>query len=137
MIHALNNDECSSELSTNAQRLIITAKNVNELLDKEIDDFICVNTKKLFKQFAINTIFLNVDPLKWANNEGYIKALLVLKNILVINDVAERGVKLIEDCNNKITKEESQKQYLLQVVSDYCKKYPDHRKETLTQVKQS
>lgn len=137
MIHALNNDECSSELSTNAQRLIITAKNVNELLDKEIDDFICVNTKKLFKRFAINTIFLNEDPLKWANNEDYNKALLVLKNIPVINDVAERGVKLIEDYNNKITKDESQKQYLLQVVSDYCKKYPDHRKETLTQVKQS
>jgi len=70
----------------------------------------------------------------WENNEDYNKALSILKNIPVINDVAERGVKLIEDYNNKITKDESQKQYLLQVVSDYCKKYPDHRKETLTQV---
>ena len=134
MIHALNNDECSSELNSNAQRLIISAKNTNELLEKEIDDFICVNTKKLFKRFAINTTFLNEDPLMWANNEDYNKALSILKNIPVINDVAERGVKLIEDYNNKITKDESQKQYLLQVVSDYCKKYPDHRKETLTQV---
>lgn len=65
---------------------------------------------------------MNEDTLKWANNEDYNKALLVLKNIPVINDVAERGVKLIEDYNNKITKDESQKQYLLQVVSGHCKK---------------
>ncbi|CAI6348332.1 unnamed protein product [Macrosiphum euphorbiae] len=63
MIHALNNDECLSELNSNAQRLIIFAKNANELLEKEIDDFICVNTKNLFKRFAINTTFLNENPL--------------------------------------------------------------------------
>jgi len=114
MIHALNNDECSSEINSNAQRLIISAKNTNELLEKEIDDFLCVNTKKLFKRFAINTTFLNEDPLMWANNEDYNKALSILKNIPVINDVAERGVKLIEDYNNKITKDESQKNI-------YCK----------------
>lgn len=43
----------------------------------------------------------------------------------MINDIADRGVKLIEDYNNKINKDESQKQYLLQVVSG------DHKKETL------
>jgi len=57
MIHALNNDECSSKLSSNA-RLIISAKNAKEFIEKEIDDFICVDTKKLFKRFAINTFFL-------------------------------------------------------------------------------
>jgi len=67
---------------------------------------------------------LNEHPLKWTNNEDYNKTLLILKNISVINDVAERGVKLIEDYNNKITKDEPQNQYLLQVVSDYYKKYP-------------
>ncbi|KAL4147851.1 hypothetical protein QTP88_002189 [Uroleucon formosanum] len=136
MIHALNNNECSSELNSNAQRLFIFAKNANELLEKEIDDFICVNTKNLFKRFAINTTFLNEDYLMWANNSDYNTAVSILKNIAVKNDVAERGVKLIEDYNNKITKDESQKQYLLQVVSDYNKKYPDHRTETLTQVTQ-
>jgi len=76
---------------------------------------------------------LNEDPLYWDNNEEYNKALLGLKNIPVINDVPERGVKLIEDCNNKITKGEYQKQYLLQVVSDYGKKYPDHKKKNTLQ----
>jgi len=58
------------------------------------------------------------------------KALFVLKNIPVINGVSERGVKLIEDYKNKLTKDESQKQYLLQVllvITDNCKKYPAHK----------
>lgn len=49
----------------------------------------------------------------------------------MINNVTGRGVKLIEVYNNKITKDESQKQYLLQVTSDYSKKYPDHQMKHL------
>jgi len=43
----------------------------------------------------------------------------------------ERGVKLIWEYNDIITKDKSQKQYLLQVVNDYHKKFTDHIKETL------
>jgi hypothetical protein len=68
--------------------------------------------------------------LSWGSNEQFQKALCIMKQIPVVNDVAERGIKLIEDYNNKITKDEYQKQYLLQVVSDYRKKYPGHKKET-------
>jgi len=46
IIHALNNNVCSSELSSNAQHSIISPKNANESLEKEIYDFISVNTKK-------------------------------------------------------------------------------------------
>lgn len=117
-------------LST-TQRIIISSKNANELLKKEIEDFVCVKTNNLFKRFAINTDFLKLDPSTWRSNEDFQKSIVLLKKIPVINDVAERGVKLIEEYNDKITKDESQKQYLLQVVSDYRKKFPDHKKETL------
>ena len=49
----------------------------------------------------------------------------------VVNDIAERGMKLIEDNNKIITNDEQQKQYLLQVVSNYRKKLPDKTKKTL------
>jgi len=45
----------------------------------------------------------------------YNKALLILKNIPIINDFAERGIKLKKDYNNQITKNESQKQCLLRI----------------------
>lgn len=52
----------------------------------------------------------------------------MFKNNTVVNYVTERRVKLIEDFNNETTKNESPKQYLLQIVSDYCKKQPNHKK---------
>ena len=36
-------------------------------------------------------------------------------NLKVVNDSAERGIKLIEDFKKKVTKDEHQKQFLLQV----------------------
>ncbi|XP_050064934.1 uncharacterized protein LOC126553864 [Aphis gossypii] len=43
----------------------------------------------------------------------------------------ERGVKLIEEYNSILTKDEEQKQYLLQIVKNYKIKYPDGNKSTL------
>ncbi|KAL4090485.1 hypothetical protein QTP88_025312 [Uroleucon formosanum] len=131
MVKALNNEKSTLEMLSTTQRIIISPKNANELLEKEIEDFVCVKTNNLFKRFAINTDFLKLDPSTWRSNEDFQKSIVLLKKIPVINDVAERGVKLIEEYNDKITKDESQKQYLLQVVSDYRKKFPDHKKETL------
>jgi len=73
----INNDGTSSELTSNTQRLVISLENANEWLEKEINDFICVNTKKLFVRFAINTNFSNEDSLNWGCNEDYHKALLI------------------------------------------------------------
>lgn len=39
----------------------------------------------------------------------------------VINDTAERGVKLIQDCNSIMSNDEDQKQHLLQI--DYESTY--------------
>jgi len=86
---------------------------------------------ELFNRFKINTDFISIDPSSWQNNERYKKAAAIIKNIPVVNDVAERGFKLIEEYNNKITKNKSQNQYLLQVVYDYRKTYPDSNKGTL------
>jgi hypothetical protein len=47
----------------------------------------------------------------------YIKVKELVNNLIVINDIAKRGVKLIEDYSKLIIKSEDQKQYLLQVVS--------------------
>ncbi|KAL4119640.1 hypothetical protein QTP88_012435 [Uroleucon formosanum] len=131
IVKALNNEKSTSEMLSTTQRIIISPKNANELLEREIEDFVCVKTNNLFKRFAINTDFLKLDPSTWRSNEDFQKSIVLLKKIPVINDVAERDVKLIEEYNDKITKDESQKQYLLQVVSDYRKKFPDHKKETL------
>lgn len=40
-----------------------------------------------------------------------------------MNDVAERGTKLIQDYNSILTKDATDKQFILQIVAADCKKY--------------
>ena len=53
-------------------------------------------------------------------------------NLLVCNDPAERGIKLISDYANSLTKNEEDRQQLLQVVEWHMKMYPDTKKSTLS-----
>ena len=45
------------------------------------------------------------------------------RSIKVVNDLAERGVALIEEFNCSITRDEEQKQFLLQVVENHQSKF--------------
>ena len=49
-----------------------------------------------------------------------------------MNDHAERGVALIQEYSGLITNDEIQLQFLLQVVEDHRKMYPDSRKMTVS-----
>ena len=75
--------------------------------------------------------FLDVDPDEWEPRVDYQEALAVVKAMNVVNDHAERGVALIQEYCGLITKDESQLQYLLQIVQNHRHKYPDSRKQTL------
>lgn len=43
---------------------------------------------------------------------------------MVTNDVAERGVKLVADFNEKSTKDPLQQQYMLQVIEKHRRENP-------------
>ena len=53
-----------------------------------------------------------------------------IRHLQVVNDPAERSVKLIEDFAKKITKDENQRQFLLQVVEKNRKSKPVMKKNT-------
>ena len=55
----------------------------------------------------------------------------IVTALKVVNDTAERGVKLIQDYNLILTKDEEQKQFLLQVVQEHRRLYPDASKKTI------
>ncbi|CAI6351981.1 unnamed protein product [Macrosiphum euphorbiae] len=75
--------------------------------------------------------FLTIDPANWNNHEDYIIGKNIINSLTVVNDTAERGVKLIEEYNKKFTKNEEQKQHVLQTVQDYRKKYLQSDRQTL------
>ncbi|KAE9536730.1 hypothetical protein AGLY_006963, partial [Aphis glycines] len=75
----------------------------------------------------IPTEFLKFDPEEWENMPDYQLGLSVVRCMQVVNDFAERGVALIQNYNSILTKDENQKQFLLQVVESHRKRFPDAR----------
>ena len=71
-----------------------------------------------------------ISPQRWKENEDFIEAKKIVRSLKVINDTAERGVQLITEFNNILTKNEEQKQFLLQVVREHRKLFSDNKKST-------
>lgn len=101
--------------------------------EKELHHFVTVNTISFFTILGLDHDFLDLDPDQWPDNDNYVSARNIVRSMKVTNDVAERGVALMEQYNTVITNNEQQKQYVLQVVNSYRKRYPDRRKATLSQ----
>lgn len=75
--------------------------------------------------------FLDEDVELWSNSESFKECSEFFKKLKVTNDVAERGVSLLEEYNECLTKDEEQFQYLLQIVREHRKRYPNCNKKTL------
>ncbi|KAJ8896580.1 hypothetical protein PR048_001924 [Dryococelus australis] len=67
------------------------------------------------------------EPLK----ADYKQARATVQHLMIVNDNAERGVALMQEYNALITKNEDQKQYLLQVLEQHRHRYPNRKKTTL------
>lgn len=101
------------------------------LLDKNLSDFVSYKTKNFFDAFGLASDFLHQDPSVWETNEDYQDALDVCRDLFVVNDTAERGVKFMSDYNRVLTKDEEQNQFILQCIDEYRREYPSHNKSDL------
>lgn len=82
-------------------------------LDRFVDKF----TIRFFERYDIDTSFILKHPSEWESDQHYTRAKVMLKKLLVVNDIAERGVKLAAEFNNKLVLNEKLHQYLLLVVA--------------------
>jgi hypothetical protein len=89
-----------------------------------LGDFATTRTARLLPRLKIRDSFLTLPPDQWNENEDYQHGRERVRNLRVINDTAERGVKLFEDFNRLITNDEEEKQFLLQVVEANRKAIP-------------
>jgi len=74
----------------------------------------------------ISDSFLALPPQKWIENEDYKREREIesVQQLRVVNDTAERGVKLFVEFNQLITNDEEEKQFLLEVVEANRKAIP-------------
>ena len=73
----------------------IALKEAHSFLDKEVDYFTPL-TFNFFQRFNISTHFFHSDPDVWNADLDFLKGQGIVKRFRVVNDTAERGVKLIQ-----------------------------------------
>ena len=89
-----------------------------------LGEFATAQTSNLFLHLGIDQSFLAFPPDEWNGNEDFLRGKDRVRRLRVVNDTAERGVKLFEDFNKLITNDEEDKQFLLQVVEANRKAVP-------------
>ena len=109
-------------------------QDLETLVLSNLDSFASPKTMRFFEILHIPMDFLDADR-PWEMNATFQAAQEQLKHLQVVNDHAERGIVLIQQFNRILTKDEEQLQFLLQVVADHRRNYPDARKEVLAQTK--
>lgn len=129
MVTEMNLRESTSK---NKNRLVLSDEECHSLPEMDLSHFIIKKSRCLFELCGLPDDFLNVSPVHWDDNESFIECSTIFRHLKVVNDVAERGVALATEYTGLITKDEEQYQYLLQVVKEHRRKYPNCNKSNFT-----
>lgn len=98
-------------------------------LGSKLADFVTEDSWFFFHVLKLEAGFLSLDVSEWPESEFYKNALINVGAINVVNDSAERGVKLSSDFLAAARGEEHY-QNVLQVVEENRKMRPNLRKRT-------
>ena len=101
-------------------------------LSVRLSDLVGQGSLYMFDRMGFNQEWLHQPINQWSDFDSFQEMKKFVTNLLVCNDPAERGIKLISDYANSLTKNEEDRQQLLQVVEWHRKMYPDTKKSTLS-----
>lgn len=97
----------------------------------QLSSLIGAKSWQLFRLLHVDNSWMNLPPTQWVTDAAYNEAAMFVHNCRVVNDMAERAVKLITDFAGTITKDEIQRQYLLQTVEKHRREISNFKKTTL------
>ena len=86
-----------------------------------LSDFATERSVNLFTALGIDRSCLTGKPSTWPDCPNYMKAKEIVSAVRVVNDCAERAVKLAIDFNTSLTQDESQRQLIFQIVECHRK----------------
>ena len=89
-----------------------------------LSEFVTKRSLHLFTALKLSRDFISVDPATWDSREDYRQAKETVAALRVVNDCAERAVKLATDFNMALTHDEEQRQLIFQVVEHHRKLIP-------------
>lgn len=109
----------SRKSSLNYKRKISIVR--KEVSNKTISDFVTENTLKFMIDYGLNVEWLSQHPQTWNNHPGFRESKNIVNHLLVVNDCAERAIKLIQEFSGHLTKNEQDLPALLQTVESSLK----------------
>lgn len=94
--------------------------------NKRLRDFVGPDSWTFFKALGVEPTFLK-DPVEaWGDNPEFIKLKALAEGLSVTNDCAERALGLLTEFSiDRVTRDEGQRQHLLQVVKEIRKRQAD------------
>jgi hypothetical protein len=128
--------DCSrkEDISHGKPVLLILPSSRKALQKMTLTSIISPASWALFNDLEISdTDWLKNPPSTWGGNKSYEKLNTFVTKLLITNNCAERGVALISDYIEIVTKDEDQRQHLLQGVELHRKSFPNAKKSTLMQ----
>lgn len=103
------------------------------IFKKELFDFVGPSSMTVLKSLKINIDFMfQNDVNNWKHLDEYRKAKEMVDSFKVVNDTAERALKMMTDFNQSLTHNEDDKQSAIQVVEDNRKRIPNLKKSVLS-----
>jgi len=73
---------------------------------KQLEDFVTSNTHRFFNITGFSASFLDKDVEVWTEDEDYKSIRASVQCMRVVNDIAERGVALMQEYNKLHTTDE-------------------------------
>lgn len=92
---------------------------IPEFRNLSITQFVTRRSLNLFESLRLQPEFLTASVNTWTERADYIAAHKTVHALKVVNDCAERAVKLATDFNEVLTKNDKQHQLLYQVVEHH------------------
>ena len=98
--------------------------------DSELWDFVKPSSWEFFDILKVKADWLNQPVTEWEDSEDYRKARHFVMTVKVVNDAAERGIKLASDYAQSLTKDSEIRQKIFQTVESHRREKPDYKKST-------
>ena len=77
---------------------------------------------------------LNLYVSEWKDSESFKEMQNFVKHLKTTNETAEHGIKLVSDFANTLTKSDSERQNILQVVQAHCSFHPEQKKSNFINI---
>ena len=103
----------------------------NSGMRRKLSDSVMDGSLFLFDELRFGKDWLNKPVSEWEKYPSFMEMKSWIENLKVTNDCAERGIKLITDYANSLTKDSAVRQNLLQVVERHRSHYNNVNKSTL------